>query len=221
MKIFALAWTVVVAFFSEIKAMFPDSARNERPFVIAQIQTKPPISVIQFPTINQIVFDANWKSKKVVLKKGDIYKNIKLKSTLRVTGDMDSKRFFRAVRKAFEEPCKCITGYCRFGVVLPSQLFFPQNNEMEIRPSVYEIPFLLVGVKNFHILKFPSAEEIIFDRVRRGKILSIRRGDEYKDVVLQKDLYLKCDMSNAMFLETICNAFGKPCTFIEGFYRVL
>lgn len=219
MKISILVCTFVIAFLFKTNAMVPDLHKYGEPFVVVHISTKPHISVIQIPKQNQIVFDEKWRTSKIEMEQGDIYKDVVLKAPLRITGNMHSLQFFEAVHRSFEKPCRCIEGWCRSGIVAPFETSFLKKNSMLNKETQQETPFFLVKAQNSHILKFPTAEEIIFDGVRGGKVLRMNHKNKYKDLCLQKDLYLRYDMTNATFLENICEAVNQPCMFIEGFYH--
>lgn len=217
MRISILVCTFVFAFLFKTNAMITDLHRCEKHFVMVQVLTKPRISVTQFPKQNQVVFDVNWKSKKIEMKQGDVYKGMVLKSPLRITEKMDPQQFFKAVYSAFGKPCRCMEGWCNSGIVYPSEVLFLKKNSMITKALKGETPFFLVKVQDLNILKF--SETIIFDKIRKGKILNINRKEKCKGVHLQKGLCLSCNMSNAIFLETICKAVNQPCTFVEGFYH--
>jgi hypothetical protein len=219
MRNFVIACLLVVVSSFKTNAM---RVYKPRPFGLVQVMAAPkPISFIQFPTKDFLVFDGFFRSKNLRMKKNERYKDIVLKSNLKVRGQTGYRKFFNAIHRAFDKPCRCMKGWCRMGIIYPQYAFNSQVQVPSMRPksSKEEIEFFFVKIHDLNIIRFPESEEIIFDGVRTNKTLKVAQGSDCKGVHFYNDLNLYSNMTNSIFLKSICDAVNQPCKFIEGFYR--
>lgn len=219
MRNFAIACLLVVVSSFETNAM---QIYKSKPFGLVQVMAEPkPISFIQFPTMDFLVFDGFFRSKNFRMKKSERYKDIVLKSNLRVRGRTGYRKFFNAIYRAFDQPCRCMKGWCRLGIIYPHYKIGSQVQIPDMRPksTKEEVEFFLVKVQDLNIIRFHESEDIVFDGVRANKVLKVARGSDCKGVYFHKDLNLHSNMNNNIFLKSICDAVNQPCKFIEGFYR--